>query len=247
MTVGLPPNQPTPETGVRLVLFDVDGTLIRTGGAGVRAFGKVFATEFGQLDGFEKLKFAGRTDRSLVREFFGFHNIPATPENFGRFFDSYVFWLDHLLEDARIEICAGVLEFIRGLQELRRPPLLGLLTGNIRLGAEIKLRRVGLWDWFTTGAFADDAEDRGEIAAIARERGSRLLGEPLRPEQVLVVGDTALDIRCARAINARVLAVATGGATLEELRQHQPDWAVPNLTQIQPSTVVQPAGDVPAA
>lgn len=246
MTVGLPPNPPTPKAAVRLVLFDVDGTLIRTGGAGVRAFGKVFSTEFGQLDGFEKLKFAGRTDRSLVREFFGFHNIPPTAENFGRFFDCYVFWLDHLLQEARIEICAGVREFIRGLQELPQPPLLGLLTGNIRLGAEIKLRRADLWEVFTTGAFADDAEDRGEIAAVARERGSRLLGEPLRGDQVLVVGDTALDIRCARAINARVLAVATGGATLEELQRHQPDWAVANLTQIQPSTVVQPAGEVPA-
>lgn len=247
MTAHLPHHPPTPAPVVRLVLFDVDGTLIRTGGAGVRAFGKVFSTEFGQLDGFENLKFAGRTDRSLVREFFGFHNIPATPENFQRFFDRYVFWLDHLLQEGRIEICAGVREFVRGLQALPRPPVLGLLTGNIRLGAEIKLRYAGLWDWFATGAFADDAEDRGEIAAIARERGSRLLGEPLRDEQVLVVGDTALDIRCARAINARVLAVATGGATLEELRPHQPDWAVANLTQIQPSTVVQPAGEVPAA
>jgi phosphoglycolate phosphatase-like HAD superfamily hydrolase len=214
---------------VRLVLFDVDGTLIRTGGAGVRAFGKVFSTEFGAPEGSAGLSFAGRTDISLVREFFSLHRIPATPENFTRFFERYAFWLDHLLAEGRIEICAGVWEFLASLQALSPPPLAGLLTGNIRLGAEIKLRRAGMWHFFETGAFADDHEDRNQIAAIARERGSRMLRETLRPEQVLVVGDTPLDIRCARAIQARVLAVATGGATLEQLQGHQPDWAVSDL------------------
>src|SRR5436309_8277862 len=84
---------------IRLVLFDIDGTLIRTGGAGVKAFARVFATEFGATDGFERLKFGGRTDLSLVREFFGFHDIPATAENFERFFERSVFWLDHILRD----------------------------------------------------------------------------------------------------------------------------------------------------
>src|ERR1043165_9923006 len=103
---------------VRLVLFDIDGTLIRTGGAGVQAFAKVFATEFNAVDGFERLKFAGRTDISLVREFFGYHKIPTTPENFQRFFERYVFWLDHILNQGEARICAGVLEFIRGLRAL---------------------------------------------------------------------------------------------------------------------------------
>src|SRR6185295_15087390 len=118
---------------VRLVLFDIDGTLIRTGGAGVKAFAKVFQTEFGAVDGFEKLKFAGRTDISLVREFFTYHNIQATPENFERFFSKYVFWLDHILHESVTEVCEGVAEFIRGLKTLPNPPVLGLLTGNIRL------------------------------------------------------------------------------------------------------------------
>jgi phosphoglycolate phosphatase-like HAD superfamily hydrolase len=227
---------------IRLVLFDIDGTLIRTGGAGVRAFAKVFETEFQAIDGFERLKFAGRTDLSLVREFLGFHGIPPTPENYGRFFERYVFWLDHILSESQPEVCTGVREFIAGLQNLPHPPLLGLLTGNIRLGAEIKLRHLRLWDTFTTGAFADDHEDRGQIAAIARQRGSRILKQDLRGHEVLVIGDTPLDIHCARFIGAKVLAVATGGCGLDELKRHQPDWAAANLREIDPRRVV--LGDV---
>lgn len=223
---------------VRLVLFDIDGTLIRTGGVGVRAFKRVFETEFGQVDGFEKLKFAGRTDRSLVREFFNFHDIPATPDNFGRFFDRYVFWLDHLLNERRIEICRGASEFIEGLLRLPHPPLLGLLTGNIRLGAEIKLRRAGLWGRFETGGFADDHEDRNGIAAAAKGRGEGVLGVPLRSDQVVVIGDTPHDIRCARAIGAKALAVGTGGSSMEELEGYEPDWLVNGLDELSPDTVV---------
>jgi phosphoglycolate phosphatase-like HAD superfamily hydrolase len=217
---------------VRLVLFDIDGTLVHTGGAGVRAFAKVFATEFGITDGFEKLKFAGRTDYSLVREFFTFHGIPATKENFERFFTRYVFWLDHLIGHSRTEVCPGVWRFIEELRSLSEPPILGLLTGNIRLGAEIKLRHFGLWEHFELGGFADDHEDRNEIAAAARRRGCAHLKAELPPHQVVVVGDTPMDIRCGRAIGAKVLAVATGGATLADLQQHQPNWAVPTLESI---------------
>jgi phosphoglycolate phosphatase len=223
---------------VRLVLFDIDGTLVHTGGAGVKAFAKVFETEFGAVDGFERLKFAGRTDISLLREFFGFHQIDATQENFQRFFERYVFWLDHILSHSRSRLCPGVWEFIRGLQAAPQPPLLGLLTGNIRLGAEIKLRHFHLWDVFQTGAFADDHEERDHLAAIARNRGNRILRENLRGDQVLVIGDTPLDIRCARAIGAKTLAVATGSHPLEELKQFRPEWAVPNLRALAPETAI---------
>ena len=223
---------------VRLVLFDIDGTLIRTAGAGVKAFAKVFATEFGVVDGFEKLKFAGRTDLSLVREFFSVHNIPARQENFDRFFERYVFWLDHILRESHSTVCPGVWEFIGALQALPEPPVLGLLTGNIRLGAEIKLRHLKLWDTFETGAFADDHEERPQIAAIARERGSRILNQNLNGNQVVVIGDTPLDIHCGRAIEAKVLAVATGGASLAELKPHKPDWLVPDLGKIKVEEVL---------
>jgi len=222
---------------IRLVLFDIDGTLVHTGGAGVKAFARTFATEFNTHNGVERMKFAGRTDTGLVREFFGWHGIPATPENFSRFFTAFVHWLDHILAHSQSAECPGVRHWLRDLRALPQNALLGLLTGNIRLGAEIKLRHFNLWHEFEIGGFADDHEDRDQIAHAARQRGSRRLGGELRGEEILVIGDTPLDIRCARAIGAKVLAVATGGATLEELKRHEPDWAVEDLTRVTPREI----------
>jgi phosphoglycolate phosphatase len=217
---------------VRLVLFDIDGTLVHTGHAGTSAFSKAFATEFNLHHGAEKMKFAGRTDVSLVREFFKIHGLPETPEHFRQFFERYVFWLDHILAHSTGGVCHGVREFIGDLLALPSPPVLGLLTGNIKLGAEIKLRRFGLWEIFHTGAFADDHEDRNHIAVAALERGRRVLGNNLQPHEVIVIGDTPFDIRCGKFIGAKVLAVATGGAKLAELEEYKPDWAVEDLTRM---------------
>ena len=217
---------------VKLVLFDIDGTLVRTGHAGTQAFAKTFATEFKAHAGLDKMSFAGRTDVSLVREFFKHNDIPATPENFERFFERYIFWLDQILARSHTETCPGVWELLRDLRALPKPPIIGLLTGNIRLGAEIKLRHFGLWEEFEFGGFADDHEERDLIAAAAHDRSHRVLGRRLRGEEMVVVGDTPFDIRCGKAIGAKVLAVATGGAKLEELKKHKPDWAVENLTHI---------------
>lgn len=224
---------------VRLVLFDIDGTLVHTGGAGVKAFAKVFASEFGAHEGIERMKFAGRTDVSLVREFFGIHAIPATEQNFQRFFERYVHWLDHILAQSHSEECPGVRDFIAGLQGLQEPPLLGLLTGNIQLGAEIKLRHFGLWDYFETGGFADDHEDRNKIAEAAKARGERVLKRKLKGEEIVVIGDTPLDIKCGRAIGAKVLAVATGGWRYEELVPHEADWLVQDLRGVKAAEIVR--------
>jgi phosphoglycolate phosphatase len=217
---------------IRLVLFDIDGTLIHSGGAGVKAFARAFASEFNVPNGTEKMKFAGRTDTGLVREFFHNNRIEATPENFRRFFDCYVFWLDHLLGNLRGGACKGAREFIEAMRLLPKPPVMGLLTGNIRLGAELKLRHYNLWETFVVGAFGDDHHDRNELAHIARKRGSSLVERQLDGEEILVIGDTPFDVECGKAINARVLAVATGGATLDQLQSHQPTWAVRDLTEI---------------
>lgn len=217
---------------VRLVLFDIDGTLINTGGAGMKAFGRAFATVFNIPGGSERLRFAGRTDTSLAREFFDLNQIEPTADNFRQFFDTYVFLLEQTVKQMEGTTLPGVWEFLRDLQALPQAPMLGLLTGNIRLGAEIKLRHFNLWEVFQTGAFADDHEDRNQIAVTARHRGSRLVNQTLRGEEILVIGDTPLDVACARAIDAKMLAVATGGATLEKLRGHQPDWLVEDLRKV---------------
>ena len=217
---------------VKLVLFDIDGTLVHTGHAGTQAFAKTFATEFSLHHGAEKMKFAGRTDVSLVREFFRIHALPETAGHFAQFFGRYVFWLDHILARSQTQICPGVWELIHALRALPQPPTLGLLTGNIQLGAEIKLRHFDLWDQFAFGGFADDHEERDHIAAAALARGRRLLGKHLQPQEVVVIGDTPFDVRCGKFIGAKTLAVATGGAKLEELKVLKPDWAVANLTHI---------------
>jgi phosphoglycolate phosphatase-like HAD superfamily hydrolase len=167
-----------------------------------------------------------------VRDFFLHNQIDPSPENFRRFFDSYVFWLDHLLKEVRGRVLPGIHRALRDLEAMPQPPLVGLLTGNIRLGAQIKLTHYELWHCFRTGAFGDDHEDRNQIAALAHQRGSRLLSEPLRGEQVLIIGDTPLDIACARSIEARVLAVSTGNYSVEELEKHQPTWTAKNLESV---------------
>jgi len=217
---------------LRLVLFDIDGTLIHTDRVGIKAFDKVLETQFGVANGVAGVSFAGRTDTGLVREIFCKHRIEPSQANFELFFDCYADWLAQMLPGHRGEVCPGVWKFIHDLQSSAEPPTFGLLTGNIRLGAEIKLRHFNLWDSFVTGAFADDHEDRNEIAAIAHQRGSRVLRQKLPGDQVLVIGDTPLDIACGRAIGARVLAVATGGSTLAELQAHRPDWAVTDLARV---------------
>jgi phosphoglycolate phosphatase-like HAD superfamily hydrolase len=217
---------------IRLVLFDIDGTLVRTGGAGVKAFGRTFASEFNLGHGTERISFAGRTDTGLVKEFFRLHQIEPTAEHLDRFFNTYYFWLDQLLGELRGAVCPGARELIHELRSLPDPPTLGLLTGNVRLGAEIKLRQYDLWHLFETGGFGDDHEDRNEIARIAHQRGSHRMGRTLHGDEVLVIGDTPLDIACANAISARCLAVATGGSTLQQLKEHHPRWAVPDLKAV---------------
>jgi phosphoglycolate phosphatase len=223
---------------IKLVLFDVDGTLIQTRGAGVKAFERTLDSEFKIAQGTQGVQFAGRTDPSIVRELFQRHDISPSADNFRRFFELYVFWLDYLLSRSLGGICVGVWNFIHELARQPHAPLLGLLTGNIRLGAEIKLRHFQLWDYFVIGAFGDDGEDRKQLAEVARQRGSQWLEEPLEGSQIVVVGDTPLDIDCCEAIQAKMLAVATGGANLDTLKQRNPRWAVHDLGQLSAEEVM---------
>ena len=135
-----PPAASPPNLGsARVILFDIDGTLIRTGGAGVRAFAQTAATVFQRPGGTESLTFHGRTDSSLVREFLRVNGLPDHPENRERFLTSYLFLLDHQLQQHAGGLCPGVTRLLAELPTLPSPPLIGLLTGNVRLGAILKL------------------------------------------------------------------------------------------------------------
>lgn len=217
---------------IRVVLFDIDGTLIHTGGAGVKAFARAFSEEFGLHDGCENLKFAGRTDVSLVREFFNLHHIDPTPEHFTRYFSVYLKWLEKMVADCVGGVFPGVDNFFAQMKLLDEQPAVGLLTGNLKRGAQIKLTKYELWDRFAFGGFADDHEERDHIAAFARQRGEKHFGKRVKDDEVLVIGDTPLDIRCARAIGAKVLAVGTGSFTPTQLSEYKPDWAVEDLAAI---------------
>jgi phosphoglycolate phosphatase len=222
---------------VRLVLFDIDGTLINTSGAGEKAFARVFANLFGISDGTERLKFAGRTDPGIVREFFLHNAIEPSAENFEQFFEAYVFMLDYMLHTLPGFVHRGAWTWLHDLRSLPHKPAVCLLTGNIRLGAEIKLRRFNLWEQFDGGGFADDAVDRNEIAVVAKRRGEALVGRRLDGDEVLVIGDTPLDIACARYIGAKVLAVGTGMYRPTDLLPLAPDFAVDHLGELNAADV----------
>jgi phosphoglycolate phosphatase-like HAD superfamily hydrolase/SAM-dependent methyltransferase len=192
----------------------------------------VAETVFQRPGGTERLHFHGRTDTSLVREFLRTNDIPDRSWNVRHFLDAYVFLLAWELDQGGGGLCPGVQELIAGLRALPEPPLLGLLTGNVRLGAALKLAAHGLAEEFATGAFGDDHESRNQLAVIARDRASRLLGRRLEGDEIIVIGDTPADIECAHHIGARCVAVSTGGNTLPELLEHSPAHAVEALDQL---------------
>lgn len=223
---------------IRLVLFDIDGTLIHTNAAGVVAFGEVFHQDFGYPGATEGVRFAGGTDTGLARGIFRSRGHEPSEADFTRFFTNYTTRLTRLLGELGGGVFDGVDPFMDGLKALPEPPTIGLLTGNIRRGAEIKLGHFGLWDRFVMGGFGDDHEDRDEIAKIAHRRGAELLKRELKGEEILVIGDTPLDVRCGRAIGAKVLAVATGMYSVDELAGTNPDWAVASLKDVDVSEIV---------
>jgi phosphoglycolate phosphatase-like HAD superfamily hydrolase len=204
-----------------LLLWDIDGTLIDSGGAGLRALRTALRTVFaleGSLDGIE---FAGRTDRWIARRIFAKFGLPATEENFARYFDGYLAALPGEVAHPRARVLPGVGALLDAAAA-RDDLVLGLLTGNLRRGAEVKLGFHGLWRHFPFGAFADDSEQRDELGPHAVRRAREHSGGGFSPERIWVIGDTPLDIACGRAAGARTLAVATGNFTVDQLAAHQP-------------------------
>jgi len=218
----------------RLLLFDIDGTLVLTGGSGQRAMAGAFEELFGAADAFAGVSMAGRTDRWLVEAALERHGLEATKERLDRFRARYLALLGASIGEAgqgRRGVMPGVHDVLTRLRALDRTHL-ALLTGNYADGARIKLEHFGLWDRFAWGAFGDDHAERDALARAA-VAAAPARGIPLAdPAHAIVVGDTPLDIACARAAGARVVAVATGGHSLDELRAHDPDLALEDLRDV---------------
>jgi len=211
---------------VKLVLFDVDGTLLSARGAGRRAIAAALEEVYGTRGGVEAYDFHGKTDPQILYDLLTGAGLPepAIRAREAEFFERYVAHLGREVgAGAQVELYPGVDALVRGLA--RSPGhLLGLLTGNIEAGARIKLAPTGLAAYFRVGAYGSDAADRTRLPAVAAERARRLVGRAFQGPDVVVIGDTPLDIACGRAFGARVVAVATGRHGVEELATHAPDF-----------------------
>src|SRR5690348_768034 len=151
----------------RLLLFDIDGTLIHSGGAGVQALILAFKERFRIDDDLRDIEIAGMTDSGIVLSILNKHKIPATNENVSAFLDSYVHFLSLELPRRKGKLLPGVLELLEKLKT-RKHVVLALLTGNISRGAQLKLGHYGVWHFFEFGAFADDHSDRNQLGSFAQ-------------------------------------------------------------------------------
>src|SRR5712691_4253873 len=203
----------------RLLLFDIDGTLIHSGGAGVHALKLTLAKRFGIADDLHDIEIAGMTDSGIVVSILKKHKIPVTNENISAFLDSYVRFLSLELPRREGKLLPGVLELLEKLKS--RPHLvLALLTGDVSRGAQLKLEHYGVWHFFEFGAFADDHHDRNRLGSFARARAREKHGQVFDVGQIDVIGDTPRDIACGKAIGARTIAIATGTWPREQLSTH---------------------------
>ncbi|MBC7368888.1 MAG: HAD hydrolase-like protein [Undibacterium sp.] len=211
-----------------LLLWDIDGTLITSGGAGIRALRPALHDLFGITAALDDIDYAGRTDRHIFRQIFVRHGIPDTEENFLRYLDGYIAKLPGELANPNAYVLPGVPVLLAAAA--KRPDLTqALLTGNVCRAARVKLAHHGLWDFFPFGAFADDSEHRNDLGPHALRRAREHTGVDFPPGRVWVIGDTPHDIACGRAIGARTLAVATGSHTVAALAEHQPTAVLSDL------------------
>jgi phosphoglycolate phosphatase-like HAD superfamily hydrolase len=205
----------------KLVLFDIDGTLVLTGGAGVRAMTRACDEIVGSSDALNGIPVAGRTDWIILHDALRVMGKELDDELFRRLRTRYVEYLrDEIKEPGRgvKAIMPGIRALLDELQQ-RDEIFLGLLTGNFEAGARIKLEYFDLWRYFRCGAFGDDAPERDALVPFAVAR-ARECGVPELPApDIFVVGDTPHDISCARAAGATPVGVATGNFTTEQLRQ----------------------------
>ena len=213
----------------KLILWDIDGTLIVSHGAGVRAMERAFSKRFGLPGDLSKIKWAGRTDTWITGEVLRHNGIPPTPENCHDYLESYLELLPGELRDGpQGQVLPGIFELLETLHR-RKDIAQGLLTGNLRRGAEFKLTHYKVWHYFEFGAFADDSPRRNDLGPHALRRAADLHQYEFAPRDTFIIGDTPHDIECGKVIGARTIAVATGKHTVEELAEHTPTAVFPNF------------------
>ncbi len=217
----------------RLLAFDIDGTLLLSGGAGMRALNRAFHEVTGAPDAMVGVPFHGMTDYAIIRQMAEGHLDRAiTGDETEEVRRLYAVYLPAQLADSPgFEVMPGVVELIERLADDKRI-LLGLATGNFEETAMLKLAAGKLDSFFRFGGYGTDSESRPELTRIAVEKGRALAGEPLADEAAYVIGDTIFDVRCGKQAGARVIGVATGNTTADELQAEEPFALLDNLADI---------------
>lgn len=218
-------------TPKRLLLFDIDGTLIDSGGAGIYALRDVLQEKWGITSDLAGVEIAGKTDPSIVRQILRSQKLAESGENVAMFLELYAEGLSRELPRREGRVLHGIDELLPRLQD-RAQIVLALLTGNIERGAKLKLEHYGLWRFFEFGAFADDSDDRNALGSFARKRAREKHAVDFANDAIDVIGDTPHDIACGKAIGARTIAVATGNFSCADLAKYQPDVVLEDFSEV---------------
>ncbi len=215
-------------TDYDLVLYDIDGTLVDTGGAGMNALSEAAEQFFGAPA--PALDLAGSTDLGIVKNLLDHYGRSNSSIDINDFFDIYHDRLEANLASGRFPgfVHPGVAEHIETF--INQGAAIGLLTGNTSRGAAIKMKHFMLDHHFPFGAYGDDFADRNLLGPVALNRASVLYSKNYNPQRTLVIGDTPKDIACAKAMGASCLAVATGQFSVESLQDHGATYVWQNLT-----------------
>ncbi len=208
----------------KLILWDIDGTLIRTNRAGIIALVRAFAQLHGRETEMDSIDVAGRTDRWIIARMLEHHGIEATAVRIHAVLEAYLQLLQGEMRARPGHVLPGILELLETLHR-RNDVVQALLTGNVERGARIKLEHFQVSHYFSFGAFGDDSPLRNDLGPHALRRAQERHAVDFAPGRVWVIGDTPHDIECGKVIGARTIAVATGGYPLATLQAHAPSFA----------------------